>query len=63
MFIHNIVYVRKHITSIFTFQNTKTPKTYEGGREVDDFIKYIAEHATDELNGWDRKAKVKKQDL
>lgn len=44
-------------------KNTKTPKTYEGGREVDDFIKYIAEHATDELNGWDRKAKVKKQDL
>nr|CAH0100437.1 unnamed protein product [Daphnia galeata] len=27
---------------------------YEGGREKDDFIKYIAKHATKELKGWDR---------
>lgn len=27
---------------------------YEGGREKDDFIKYIAKHATKELRGWDR---------
>jgi protein disulfide isomerase family A protein 3 len=44
-------------------KDTKVPKTYEGGREVDDFVNYIAEHATDELAGWDRKGKVKKQDL
>ncbi|XP_055625105.1 protein disulfide-isomerase A3 [Toxorhynchites rutilus septentrionalis] len=39
-----------------------SPKRYEGGREVDDFIKYIAQHATDELKGWDRKGNEKKKD-
>lgn len=37
-----------------------SPIKYEGGREVDDFIKYIAKHATDELNSYDRKGKPKK---
>jgi len=32
----------------------KSPKKYEGGREVDDFIKYLAKEATDPLNGFDR---------
>merc|ERR1712029_790616 len=36
-------------------KETKVPVAYNGGREVDDFIKYIAEKATDELKGWDRK--------
>jgi len=31
-----------------------SPKRYEGGREVDDFVKYIAKHSTSELNGFDR---------
>lgn len=37
----------------------ESPKRYEAGREVDDFVKYIAEHSTDELKGWDRKGKKK----
>lgn len=36
-----------------------SPQRYEGGRELDDFVKYIAKHATDELNGYDRKGKKK----
>ncbi|XP_053688162.1 protein disulfide-isomerase A3 [Sabethes cyaneus] len=39
------------------------PTRYEGGREVDDFVKYIAKHATKELKGWDRKGNVKKVEL
>ena len=39
------------------------PKSYEGGREKDDFIKYIAEHATNELKAFDRKGKAKKSEL
>jgi len=40
-----------------------TPLKYEGGREVDDFIKYIATHATTELSGYDRSGKAKKSEL
>nr|CAG4643858.1 EOG090X0438 [Lepidurus arcticus] len=36
-----------------------SPKRYDGGREVDDFIKYIAKHATSELKGWDREGSPK----
>lgn len=39
------------------------PVKYEGGREVDDFLKYIAKQATNELKGWDRSAKSKKSEL
>lgn len=39
------------------------PVRYDGGRDVDDFIKYIAKHATDELNGFDRSGKPKKEEL
>ena len=35
------------------------PVKYEGGREVDDFIKYIAAHASNELNQFDRSGKPK----
>ena len=35
----------------------------QGGREVDDFVKYLAREATDGLKGWDRKGKVRKQEL
>ncbi|XP_055836801.1 protein disulfide-isomerase A3 [Episyrphus balteatus] len=42
-----------------------TPVAYNEGREVNDFLKYIAKHATSELNGYDRtgKEKVKKDEL
>lgn len=35
------------------------PVRYDGGRETDDFIKYIAKHATEELNGYDRSGNAK----
>jgi len=35
------------------------PKKYEGGREVDDFFKYLAKEATQELNGFDRSGNPK----
>lgn len=31
----------------------------QGSREVDDFIKYLAREATNELQGWDRNGKKK----
>lgn len=37
------------------------PVRYDGGREVDDFIKYISKHATAELKGFDRKGAEKAQ--
>ena len=36
-----------------------SPKKYEGGREVDDFMKYLAREASTELSGFDRKGKKK----
>ncbi|KAH8275203.1 hypothetical protein KR026_001993 [Drosophila bipectinata] len=39
------------------------PVSYNGGRELDDFIKYIAKEATTELNGFDRSGKPKKTEL
>jgi len=55
--------VRGFPTLFWLPKDTKTPKSYEGGRELDDFIKYIAEHATDELKGYNRKGKEKKTEL
>jgi len=41
-----------------------SPIKYEsGGREVDDFIKYIAKKSTSELDGWSRDGKKKKSEL
>ena len=37
--------------------------TQQGGRDVEDFIKYAAKQATSELNGFDRKGKAKKEEL
>lgn len=34
--------------------DTKTPRKYEGGRDVNDFIKYLAKHSSKELRGWNR---------
>nr|CAG4645450.1 EOG090X0438 [Lynceus sp. MCZ IZ 141354] len=39
-----------------------SPWRYDGGREVDQFIKYIAKHATNELKGWDRNGNPKKKE-
>ncbi|XP_063241514.1 protein disulfide-isomerase A3 [Bacillus rossius redtenbacheri] len=41
----------------------KSPVKYDSGRELDDFIKYIAKHSTSELKGYDRKGKAKKSEL
>nr|XP_018906685.1 PREDICTED: LOW QUALITY PROTEIN: protein disulfide-isomerase A3 [Bemisia tabaci] len=38
-----------------------SPVRYDGGREVDDFVKYIAKHATNELKGFDRKGTPRQQ--
>ncbi|KAK7086825.1 Protein disulfide-isomerase A3 [Halocaridina rubra] len=40
-----------------------SPVTYNGGRELDDFINYIAKEASEELKGYDRKGKAKKTEL
>jgi protein disulfide-isomerase A3 len=37
------------------------PRKYEGGREVDDFIKYLAKESTNPLKGYDRNGKKLKK--
>jgi len=49
--------------TLYWIPKGKDPVRYEGGRDVNDFIKYIAEHATSELSGYDRSGKPKKTDL
>ncbi|KAF5294832.1 hypothetical protein FQA39_LY00316 [Lamprigera yunnana] len=39
----------------------KSPVRYEGGRELNDFIKYISKHSASELKGYDRKGNEKKK--
>lgn len=41
--------------TIYWYPKNKSVKRYEGGRELNDFIEYIAKQATDELVGYDRK--------
>jgi protein disulfide isomerase family A protein 3 len=43
--------------------STKKAVSYGGGRELDDFVNYIAEKATTELKTLDRKGKPKKEEL
>jgi len=45
--------------------NKQNPRKYEGGREVDDFIKYLAKEASEPLKNFDRSGKKlkKKTDL
>lgn len=40
-----------------------TPVKYEGGRELEDFIKYIAKHATSPLKGYDRSGKATSEEV
>jgi len=49
--------------TIFWVAKGAKPVSYNGGREVDDFVKYIAQHATNELKGFDRNGKAKKTEL
>jgi len=44
-------------------KGTNKPVSYSGGRELDDFVKYIAENASDELKGYTRKGTEKKVEL
>jgi len=39
------------------------PQKYDGGRDLPDFIKFIAKHATNELTKYDREGKPKKEEL
>jgi len=39
-----------------------SPERYNGGRELDDFVKFIAQKATSELKGFNRDGKKKKSD-
>lgn len=43
-------------------KDTKQPKKYEGGRDISDLLNYVAEHATNELVGYDRSGKPKERD-
>ncbi|CAF1051642.1 unnamed protein product [Adineta steineri] len=53
--------VRGFPTIFFAPKNDKNnPRKYEGAREVDDFIKYIAKEATDALHGYERDGSKKK---
>ncbi|CAF4000520.1 unnamed protein product [Rotaria sordida] len=53
--------VRGFPTLYFAPKNDKNnPKQYQGGREVDDFIKYLAKEATEPLNGYERDGTKKK---
>jgi len=53
--------VRGFPTIFFAPKNSKnSPRKYEGGREVEDFIKFIAREATDPLVGYDRSGKLTK---
>ncbi|XP_068626211.1 protein disulfide-isomerase A3 [Battus philenor] len=42
---------------------SKKPVRYNGGRALEDFLKYVSEHASSELKGWDRKGVAKKDEL
>lgn len=48
-------------TIYFAPKNDKqNPRKYEGGREVDDFIKYLARESTEPMVGYDRNGSKKK---
>ncbi|CAL8087040.1 unnamed protein product [Calicophoron daubneyi] len=56
--------VQGYPTVFFVSKTDKEhPKTYEGAREVDDVIRYIAASSTEELRGYDRDGKKRKEEL
>jgi len=52
-------FVVQGFPTLFWYPKDKSTKKYEGGREVNDFIEYIAKHATNELVGFDRSGNKK----
>jgi len=53
--------VRGFPTIYFAPKNSKdSPRKYEGAREVEDFIKYLARESTEPLDGYDRQGAKKK---
>ncbi|VDM68878.1 unnamed protein product [Strongylus vulgaris] len=55
--------VRGFPTLYWLPKNQKSePIPYNGGREVKDFINFIAKHSTDGLKGWSRDGKKKKKE-
>lgn len=49
--------------TLFWFpKDTKSPVKYEGSRDLDDLLKYVAQHSTDELHGFDRQGEAKSRD-
>jgi len=51
--------------TIYWLPKGKSPQAYNGGRELDDFVQFIAKEASQPLAGYDRsgkKSKKKKQD-
>jgi len=53
----------KGFPTLFWIPKGGKPESYNGGREVDDFVKYIAENASNELKGYSRKGKEKTTEL
>lgn len=47
--------------TLFWVPKDSKPVKYEGGRDLEDFVNYIAKHATNELKGYDRKGKPKQK--
>lgn len=43
-------------------KDTKVPVKYEGSRDLDDILAYVAKHATEELDGYNRDGEEKKRD-
>lgn len=43
-------------------KDTKTPVKYEGSRDLNDLLAYVAKQATNELEGFDRSGEEKKRD-
>jgi protein disulfide isomerase family A protein 3 len=51
-------------TIYFYPADTKEPKKYEGGRDVKDFVAYLAKHSSDGLQGYDKTGKkISKDEL
>lgn len=56
--------VRGFPTIYFAPKGSKdSPRSYNGGRETDDFIQYLAKESTDPLSGYTRSGKEKKSEL
>ena len=61
MFVHHDMTSTIHFMAVLI--KLYQPFNFQGGREVDDFLKYLAKESTDGLKGYDRKGKKKKSEL